>query len=378
MTTKAKRFVFLAAALLLQSTLWASRVGFEGLGANVSLDLPEEFYVATSEGETSFLLECSVAPVKAIAKVVPLASSPNEALLDAMRKLKVGYSLAGEDEKAALVRFSGTIEGKSSIGWAAVGKDSATGNGLLLIAWCSKESERFLFLAESVIDSLCLSAADFFSPGIFMRLVYPESTERISVKALIGGKLIESSVDSLATSNSEHLIDREYQVLLLYQNSPRWAEAWQRYYRMIFKDSCYRIRRFSLDVYFQLVSECADETDFAQRLLSWTQGMSYEREKTTSDFASLPSMLFGGGSDCDARAMMIAVILQNSLIDSCIFVSAHFSHALAALSSNHPGFSFTAGDKSYLVGETTVPGLTWGIIAQEQTDRAKWIEVLLP
>ena len=380
MATTAKRLTLMALCLILQSlcaSLWAVRVGFEGLSDNVSLDLPEEFYVAANEGETSFLLECAVAPVKLIAKVVDDASSPKDALIDAMRKLDLGYSVAGEDDRAALVRLSGTLEGKRVTGWALVGKDSQAGKGVLLVAWCEK-GQQYEFLAESIIDSLCTSQMDFFAPGILTRTLYPDSGERTSVTALIGSKSIESSIDRFAAQTSERIIDREYQVLLLYQNSSRWAQAWQRYYRMIFKDSCYRIRRFSLDVYFALVAECSDETDFAQRLLTWTQGMSYERRKTTSDFANLPSMLLGGGSDCDARTMMIAVILQNSNIDSCIFVSAHHAHALAGLASDHPGFSFDAGGKSYLVGETTVPGLTWGIIAQEQTDRSKWIQVLLP
>ena len=378
MTTTVKRFALLIAALFLQASLWAERVGFEGLSDNVSLDLPEEFYVAANEGETSFLLECAVAPVKLIAKLVDVASSPKEALIDATRKLGLGYSVAGEDERAALVRMTGTLEGKRITGWAAVGKDSASRKGVLLVSWCAKESEGYLFLAESIIDSLCTSQADFFAPGILTRTLHPDCGERTPVKATIGGKSIESSIDRLAAESSEYLVNREYQVLLLYQNSSRWVQAWQRYYRMIFKDSCYRIRRFSLDVYFALVGECSDETDFAQRLLTWTQGMSYERRKTSSDFASLPSMLLGEGSDCDARAMMIAVILQNSNIDSCIFVSAHHAHALAGMASDHPGFSFDAGGKSYLVGETTVPALTWGIIAQDQTDRSKWVEVLLP
>ena len=380
MATTAKRLTLMAVCLILQSlvgTIWAERVGFEGLSDNVSLDLPEEFYVAQSMGQDAFLLECKIAPVKVVAKVIPLTSSPKEELTAAMRKLRVSCTIAGEDEGSALVRLSGTIEGKSSTGWATVAKDRQAGKGVLLIAWCPK-GQQYEFLLESIIDSLCLSQGDFFAPGIFMRLTRPDCGERTPIKATIGGKTIESSIDRLAAESSEHLIEREYQLLLLYQNSSRWAQAWQRYYRMIFKDSCYRVRRFSLDVYFALAPKCADETDFAQQLLTWTQGMSYQRRKTTSDFASLPSMLLGEGSDCDARAMMIAAVLQNSNIDSCIFVSAHHAHALAGLASDHPGFSFDAGGKNYLVGETTVPGLTWGIIAQEQSDRSQWIQVLLP
>ena len=380
MTTTTRRLAQVALFLALQSlcaTVCAERVGFEGLGDNVSLDLPEEFYVAANMGEDSFLLECTLVPVKVVAKVVQLSSSPKEALTAAMRKLRVSYTIAGEDEGSALVRLSGAIEGKECTGWAAVGKDRVTGRGVLLIAWCEK-GQPYEFVQESIIDSLCLALSDLFSPGIFMRQVYPDCGERTPVKAAISGQTIESSVDSRSQESSQHLIDREYQLLLLYQTSSRWAQAWQRYYRMIFKDSCYRVRRFSLDVYFALVTGCEDETDFAQRLLTWTQGMSYERRKTTSDFTSLPSMLLGEGSDCDARAMMIAAVLQNSYIDSCLFVSASYSHAVAGLASDHPGFAFEAGGKSYLVGETTVPALTWGIIAQEQTDRSQWIPVLLP
>ena len=164
----------------------------------------------------------------------------------------------------------------------------------------------------------------------------------------------------------------------MYMNSPLWKEAWQRYYRMIFKDSCKRLQKVSFDIYGALAPDCKDETDFAQKLLSWTQEFKYEREKTASDFASLPSIISGGGSDCDSRSMLIAVILQSMNIDSIIFVSSEFHHAVAGLVSSQPGFGFSVESKTYLTGETTVPGLTWGIIDKNQSDFSKWISVMLP
>ncbi|MBQ9538918.1 MAG: hypothetical protein IJU95_06580 [Treponema sp.] len=174
------------------------------------------------------------------------------------------------------------------------------------------------------------------------------------------------------------MIEREYELLTIYAGNPSWKEAWQRYYRMIFRDSCDRLRRPAFDIYNALAPDCADETDLAQRLLEWTQGMGYEREKNNSDFASLPSMLLGGGSDCDARSMMLAVLLRAMNMDSCMFVSATFSHALAGFVSSHPGHSFSVDGKNYLMGETTARDLTWGKVSAEMDDASQWIPVIFP
>ena len=166
--------------------------------------------------------------------------------------------------------------------------------------------------------------------------------------------------------------------MTLYANSRIWQDAWKRYYRMIFRDSCGRMKRPAFDIYNVLAPECADETDLAQKLLQWMQGCSYEREKNNSDFASLPSMLLGGGSDCDSRSMMLAVLLRAMNMDSCIFVRATFGHAVAGFVSSHPGHSFTAEGKNYLMGETTAKDLTWGKIAAEMDDQRQWLPVVFP
>ena len=139
---------------------------------------------------------------------------------------------------------------------------------------------------------------------------------------------------------------------------------------------CLRCQLF--DISNALAPGCKDTTEYAQKLLTWTQDFKYEREKNTSDFASLPSILLGGGSDCDSRSLLIAVLLQAINEDAIIFVSAEYSHAIAGFVSNHPGFGFTVNGKTYLTGETTAKGLTWGKISGSQTDLEKWIPVVLP
>ena len=147
---------------------------------------------------------------------------------------------------------------------------------------------------------------------------------------------------------------------------------------MIVRDSAGRLSQTAENVYEKIAPECSDMTSYAQKLLFWTQNLDYGRNLKSSDFTPLPSVLLGRGSDCDSRSMLIDVMLQCAGEDAVMFVSAEYAHAVAGFVSDHPGFSFKAGGKAYLTGETTKKGATWGTIAKEQADSSKWIPVLLP
>ncbi|MCR5125147.1 MAG: hypothetical protein K6B43_08145 [Treponema sp.] len=117
-------------------------------------------------------------------------------------------------------------------------------------------------------------------------------------------------------------------------------------------------------------------------LLNWVQSFEYKRESqdvSKADFNNIPSVMQNLGSDCDSRSMLVAVILKNLGVDSCFFVSSEYSHALVgAVLDGKQGFSFPIDGKQYLLGDTTVKGLTFGTIAAEQADISKWVEVEFP
>ena len=385
MTSIAKKTSALAFFFFISIEIFAHRVSFEGFSNSVFIDLPEEFVLVQSQGEDSFLLQSKIAPVNSIVKIYKKEKfvSAKEALESTTQKLNLKIfetkTAQWRNNEACIAAFKGKIFEIESQGYAAASVIPENKSIAVLISWCGAENfNNANFLIESFIDSLCVDSESCFSPGLFTSLYHPVSGKEQIIKLLIDKKEVSSQIDSLDCKNSEYLIEREYKVLQMYINSPLWKEAWQRYYRMIFKDSCKRLQKVSFDIYGTLAPECKDETDFAQKLLSWTQGFKYEREKTASDFASLPSIISGGGSDCDSRSMLIAVILQSMNIDSIIFVSSEFHHAVAGLVSTHPGFGFTVEGKIYLTGETTVSGLIWGIIDKNQSDFSKWIPVLLP
>ena len=221
------------------------------------------------------------------------------------------------------------------------------------------------------------------SSGIFTEYAFPkEGKKQISIE--IAGQKINTFIDNVDINASKFTVDLEFAVLTLYANHKLWKEAWQRYYRMIYKDCAPRIEQVSKDIFNRLypLAEKKDSANadivFAQYLLSWVQTFEYKREQTknSSDFTPIPNVLCGEGNDCDSRSMLVAAILNLCGYDSIMLVSREYSHALAATNIEAPGqkYHFKDNNRDYILGETTAK-VTWGMIAQNQSDREKWIPI---
>lgn len=351
----------------------------------VGIDLPEGYRVTDlSKDGKSFQLQCDFLPVQLIIKIYDKKAykSAKEAVDDNLTRLKAKSdceSFKWRYQEAALSSFTCTLGSQKVAGYAASAVLPQDAGTIVLLSWTEEASyEKAANFILSTLDSLCIDYGSYFSPGLVTAYAFPATDKEKPVSLEIGGQTIKSSIKDNDAQAADYLIEREYEVLTLYASQNNWQQAWKRYYRMIFKDSYARLKRPAFDIYNALMPSCSDDTDLAQKLLSWTQSFSYEREKNNSDFASLPSILLGGGSDCDSRSMLIAVLLRAMNMDSCMFISATFSHALAGFVSSHPGHSFTADGKKYLMGETTAKGLTWGKISSEMDDQSKWLAVDFP
>ena len=116
-------------------------------------------------------------------------------------------------------------------------------------------------------------------------------------------------------------------------------------------------------------------------LLNWVQNFDYKRDnskKTSSDFTNLIDTFLGGGSDCDSRSMLMCVLLKNIGIDSVLFVSREYSHAVYGADINSWGAKIKVEGKEYLLGETTAKDIKPGLIAKEFSDTSKWIPIVFP
>ena len=73
--------------------------------------------------------------------------------------------------------------------------------------------------------------------------------------------------------------------------------------------------------------------------------------------------------------MLISILLNYAGLDSAILISREYSHAVVVTDIPAPGQTFSMENgREYLIGETTAK-VTWGMIAQEHSDRTKWIAV---
>lgn len=365
------------------TNLFAEKITDRDFG--FSLDIPEGFEIAdyTQDG-MSYVFSHPNIPVTLIMKITEekQASSAAEVLKKNLNKL----SAKGETDSfnwngtsCGISSFTMTLDDKY-FGWSVAAPVKINGYYVVLFCYApesKKGCEQFII---STVNSLCIDSEYLNSPGIVTSYAFP-SEGRKAISLQIGGKQIKSSLDKVDEEAAKFVIDLEYAVLNLYANHKMWKEAWQRYYRMIYRDNAGRLQQTAADIYKALYPDLKKsapqdaDIKYAQALLSWVQGFGYERakNKSESDFTSLPAAISGKGSDCDSRSMLISALLNYTGIDTALLISREYSHAMVVTDIPAPGQTFSMEDgREYLMGETTAK-VTWGMISQEHADRTKWM-----
>lgn len=389
----ARRFSFkVAAALFIALLFFASSLPLsaEELTSptyGYSIDIPEGCQLSDKDEDgTSYIFASTVLPVNTAIKVYrkDQFKTSQEALNSTLNKLGAdggSEEVQWRNETGCVAMFTMTISSVEQSGWGVSAILPDDKGIIVMFCWCaSDKADQCNQFMVSTLDSLCIDRGSYYEAGIITTYAFQNEHETIPVTLKIDGKEIQTELAKTASEEAKFVIDREYAVLLLYTKSDKWKEAWLRYYRQIFRDNFKLMQKPAFDIYNVLAPTCIDETDLAQKLLTWTQNFEYDRsaKETDADFTSMPDVLLGKGNDCDSRSMLLTILLQNMNIDSTFFISAEYSHAIAGLVSTHPGQSFTVGDKKFLIGETTAKGLTWGKISQDMADRTKWFEFLYP
>ena len=356
---------------------------------NFSLDIPEGFNVVQADEENySYHFQHPNIPVQLVLKVQQKENSSSLDVLETnLSKLSAKASYDKVDWEGIICTvssFTMKVE-KNFTGWALCAplenpenKDSY----ITLLCYAPDETfEKCQQFIISTLNSLSVSASTAENPGIFLAYAFPKEG---SVKSVINidGEKIWVETDKSVREASEYLVNLEFSVLKLYTNHPMWKEAWQRYYRLVFRDNYGRLSKSSDEIYTTLFAKCKKnrpddpETEYLTKLLSWVQGFKYERNQAdqASDLTPPVLALLGDGNDCDSRSLLLCCIMQKAGIDSIMLISSEFSHALCAFRVNGAGQKYETDYGSYLMCETTAR-VTPGMIAQEHADRSKWILV---
>lgn len=388
------KIVFTAALILFLSCVNFFAETISDSVYDYSLDIPEGFELTEiSEDQMSYHFTHPNYPVQFILKITdtPVSSSSETILAYTLKKLSASMEIDtfswNNSPVCAISDFSMTLEKKYS-GWAVCAPLQKQGCFITLLAYSPAESRQSCNpFIMSILNSLCTDQTFYCFPGIIATYAFPyEGNTNINLN--IQNNIIKTYIDKSDIDAAQFVVEMEYNVLSLYAKHNLWKEAWQRYYRLVYRDSFGRLAQFSSDVIQTLYPLCQKSNPqnpqlaFAQTILSWVQGFEYKRDNATSsntDFTNLPAVLCGQGNDCDSRSMLVCVLLRAAGIESFMLISRDYGHAMATFENTAPGqkYKLEGTNREFLMGETTAK-VTWGTIAQEHADRSKWIPVILP
>jgi hypothetical protein len=237
-----------------------------------------------------------------------------------------------------------------------------------------REGEECQNVMFSILDSLVIGG-DTGAPtvGPVTTFAYPP-TRPVTKEVQLGDTRVRVTLDGEEGEAAQSVVDREFAVLSAYGGSPLYQAAWERYYRRVYADSRARLGA-AADAILDGIN--ASEESTLRSLLAWVQSFPYARDFRWSDFTALPSILAGDGSDCDSRAMLLAVILERMGVRGLLLVSPVYKHALFGAAVDLPGQTWAGPDGTvYLLCETTAP-VPPGTVPQEAADKGAWFPVSL-
>jgi hypothetical protein len=245
---------------------------------------------------------------------------------------------------------------------------------LIALAYGGAEQEDLGLLHLSALDSLSAREGDKRYPGPMTEFAYPRGKrERVSP----AGLELEAYVHEQDAEAAQALVDREFEVLRRYADSPQWQDAWTRFYRAVYRDSYGRLGEiaFALERFWSRGGSALEDAGLAGKALEWVQSFAYERNFLGSDFVNPVSAAIEGRGDCDSRAMLWAIILEQTNIPAAIMVSAGYGHAMGLADLEGAGARFDWEGRQWLVAETTAP-VSLGLIGEKVSDPAQWLGIV--
>ncbi len=340
-----------------------------------SIDLPEGYILAEKSGSDRYRFTHTIFSSDLLIARYDAAqfSSAEEALIHVQKQFTDTQDRAAffwRNREAAL----GKIESSQLSGWS-LALELPEKRGWLAFASVSPPDkfEYSEILILSTLDAVCTDEGSWFASGPITTFAWPQEGP-LAGQFKTAEYTVEAPFDATDIPASQAVVDREFSLLTAYLDSPLVYDAWKRYYRMIWKDSWERMEKAAFVAAAVLPDNAYEK---AAVLLEWTQSFRYERNLEQSDFASLPAAFIENRGDCDSRALLTALLLNQMGIDAVVMISPEFSHALVGVDCEGEGARFESGGKKYLVGDTTAK-VKMGLIAREMADPTKWFAVHFP
>jgi len=386
------------------------------------LDLPEGYTFMGGDGQTSFTFSGPDGVALAELKLYSSSAYSGFSAFTAQIRSQLDSSMQLQNfmygsMPAALGTFSSGQGGERVRGLAFMLHQQTNADGispyyLLMLSYTSLGNYTAdIDFLESAIDGFSLDASWRSHPGpvstAALANLTPGRPKRASLR--FGAATIDLDWQPEEALLAQQLVEREYRVLMPYGSAPELIQpAMQRFYRLIYRQSAISLDRLAL-----LLSAAWEGGDWAgpvaaapaaadgsqalaadfrpdaagprygipsnplgytAALLSWTQSFIYERDPTGSDVVNPISAASEQRGDCDARALLLAILLKRENINAGMMISLPHSHALAMFDMPGQGARFPWDGRSWLVGETTAP-VQPGMIDQSQSAIEDWFGI---
>jgi hypothetical protein len=313
------------------------------------LDLPEEYELTGGDNRNQFSFASSFETHLDLAVYTNKDSAPALATELGTRLSNRGerhvFTFNGKQTALLELRFSNPqFRNASFTGWALCIELEQEPRAFLAVLAYGPDRPELQNLHLSVLDSIEGGLGDHRLPGAVTTYLHPRGAW---VRGRVAGFNQEVNFRQNDAQGAQSVVDREFAVMRLYVNSAHWQEAWKRFYRAIFKDSFDRLtnaafileRNWNNTVLGPSEGVKAEEAErlgerpgeasgIAAKALEWVQTFTYERDLMGTDFVNLVSAAQEGRGDCDSRAMLWAIILEQANIPAGIMVSREFSHAM--------------------------------------------------
>ena len=285
---RAHRKLFQLIFVVLTLSFAVSHAAAELISSNTygyAIDLPEAFRLEDKQSDgKAYLFAHTILPVQLAITTYDDGRYKNatEALSATFGKLNAKGDISKVNWRSSdciLSSFDMQLPGQANgyKGWAAAVTLPEKKAQLVLLCYApeAKENDCEQFIL-SVLDSLMIDRGSFFENGLVTAFAYPGSKPK-PVTLSIDGTEIKTQIDEEDSEAETFVIEREYAVLTLYAKNSKWKEAWQRYYRMIYRDSYKRLKRPAFDIYNILYQEAKKKDSknpdavITQQLLTWAQ-----------------------------------------------------------------------------------------------------------
>ncbi len=370
-----RRGALLAMALILLPALGLTAEQLYSPEWGYALDLPEGYLLTDRDGSKRYNFTHQLFPAQLQMALYGRSEFPSSELALEHVTKQLGstgpnVTFTWRSKEASIAR----VESKPRAGWAlAVELDGDKG---WLVMACTTAPEKATALEPliiSTLDGVYTDEGSWFEPGPMTAFAWaPDGA--LTREVTFGNRTERVPFQKIDAEASQALIDREFGLLTGYLKSDHMYPAWKRYYRMIYRDSWSRLEKAS---FFLASSLPTAPEEAAAKLLAWTQSFTYERNREGADFLNLPDTLVTSRGDCDSRALLMVLILNQMGIDAILLISPEHSHALAAVDCPGQGARFAHGGKKYLIADTTAK-VGMGNIAADMADPAAWFAVSFP